>query len=319
MENDMFTTTTPPDVMLPAGDSAILMVLRILDKKNTIDQVKEVCATLASLVRSIKKRYPETSPSCIIGFGAQAWGKLFPDQPYPKELKPFKEIKGAKHTAPSTEGDLYFHIRATRMDVCYELAASITGLLEGVVESIDETHCFRYFDGRTIIGFVDGTENPEDEDAYHFSTIGNEDEYFTGGSYAFLQKYLHDINAWNQISTEDQEKTIGRKKFTDHELSDEEKPANAHNAVTNITDAEGNELKIMRANLPFANPSKGIYGTYFIGYSNTFTTTLRMLKNMFIGEPAGNYDRLLDFSKAVTGTLFFVPSPELLERLGEED
>lgn len=315
----MLTTTTAPDVMLPAGDSAILMVLRILDKENTTTKVKELCATLAALVRSIKKRYPESRASCIIGFGAQAWGKLFADHPAPKELKPFQEIKGAKHTAPSTEGDIFFHIRATRMDVCYELAASISSILEGAVESIDETHCFRYFDGRTIIGFVDGTENPENEEAFEFTTIGSEDEYFTGGSYAFLQKYLHDINTWNQTSTEDQEKTIGRKKFSDQELSDDEKPANAHNAVTNIADEDGNELKIMRANLPFANPSKGIYGTYFIGYSNTFTTTLRMLKNMFIGEPEGNYDRLLDFSKAVTGTLFFVPSPQLLEKLGEDD
>ena len=315
----MFTATTPPDVTLPAGESAILTVFRILDKESTITQVKEICATLAALVRSIKKRYPDSQPSCIMGFGAQAWGKLFPDQPYPKELKPFQEIKGAKHTAPSTEGDLYFHIRATRMDVCYELAAAISSTLDGVVESIDETHCFRYFDGRTIIGFVDGTENPENDDAFRFTTIGDEDEPFAGGSYAFIQKYLHNINIWNQTSTEEQEKAIGRKKFSDQELSDEEKPANAHNAVTNIEDSEGNELKIMRANLPFANPSKGIYGTYFIGYSNTFTTTLRMLKNMFIGEPVGNYDRLLDFSTAVTGTLFFVPSPKLLETLGEED
>lgn len=313
------TPSTPADVIQPPGDSAILIILRLLETDTSVDQVKDVCGSLAAFVRSLKKREPDGHISALMGFGAQAWGKLFPEQPYPKELKPFEEIKGDKHTAPSTPGDLYFHIRARRMDLCVELASEISTLLEGAVESIDETHCFRYFDGRTIIGFVDGTENPENEDANYFSMIGDEDETFKGGSYAFIQKYLHNMKGWNNISTEEQEKVIGRKKFSDIELSDEEKPANAHNAVTNISDENGEELKIMRANMPFANASKGEYGTYFIGYASTFTTTQRMLRNMFIGEPVGNYDRLLDFSTAVTGTLFFIPSPELLSELSGGD
>lgn len=310
---------TPPAVVLPPGEAAIFMVLALVDSATTTEQVQEVCGSLAAFVRSMGKREPDAQLSAVMGFGAEAWDKLFADQPKPKELTPFQEIKGAKHTAPSTPGDLYFHIRARRMDICYEIAAEISHLLEGAVKSIDEIHGFRYFDGRTIIGFVDGTENPENEDAYQFTMVGDEDPYFTGGSYAFVQKYLHNMQNWNAIPIEEQEKVIGRKKFSDIELSDDEKPVNAHNAVTNIADAEGNELKIMRANMPFANPSKGEYGTYFIGYANTFTTTERMLRNMFIGEPEGNYDRLLDFSTPVTGTLFFVPSPDLLEQLGGGD
>ncbi|UYZ85444.1 Dyp-type peroxidase [Entomomonas sp. E2T0] len=310
---------TPPDVILPPGESAIFMVFNLVDTATTVDQVKDVCGSLAALVRSMRKREPDGQGSCVMGFGAEAWGKLFPEQAYPKELKPFQAIKGDKHTAPSTPGDLYFHIRARRMDICFELASEISTLLEGAVVSVDETHGFRYFDGRTIIGFVDGTENPEGEDAYYFTSIGDEDKDFAGGSYAFIQKYLHNMKDWNGISTEEQEKVIGRRKFNDIELSDEEKPANAHNAVTNIADDDGNELKVMRANMPFANPSKGEYGTYFISYASTFTTTERMLRNMFIGEPVGNYDRLLDFSTAVTGTLFFIPSPSLLSELGGGD
>lgn len=310
---------TPFAVVLPPGEAAIFMILALKDTATTTEQVQDVCGHLAAFVRSMSKRYPDAQVSAIMGFGAEAWTTLFPDQASPKELKPFEAIKGAKHFAPSTPGDLYFHIRARRMDICYELAAEISHLLEGAVEPIDEVHGFRYFDGRTIIGFVDGTENPENEAAYQFTTIGDEDPNFKGGSYAFVQKYLHNMKAWNATSVEEQEKVIGRKKFSDIELTDQEKPANAHNAVTNIADDNGNELKIMRANMPFANPSKGEYGTFFIGYANTFTTTKRMLDNMFIGEPEGNYDRLLDYSTPVTGTLFFVPSPELLEALGGED
>ena len=126
------------------------------------------------------------------------------------------------------------------------------------------------------------------------------------------------MNKWDSLSTEEQEKVVGRRKFDDWELGDDEKPENAHNAVTNIEDKDGNELKIVRANMPFANPAKREFGTYFIGYANTFSTTRRMLENMFIGDPVGNYDSLLDFSTAVTGTLFFVPSFDLLESLSEE-
>ena len=161
---------------------------------------------------------------------------------------------------------------------------------------------------------MDGTENPAvDENPYHFAVIGDEDPDFIGGSYVFVQKYIHDMTTWNSLPVEAQEKVIGRHKYNDVELSDEEKPQNAHNAVTNI----GDDLTIVRANMPFANTSKGEYGTYFIGYASTFSTTHKMLENMFIGDPVGNTDRLLDFSTPITGTLFFAPSYDLLAKLGE--
>ena len=116
------------------------------------------------------------------------------------------------------------------------------------------------------------------------------------------------MGEWNALSTEDQEKVIGRRKLKDVDVSDDEKPANAHNAVSNI----GDDKKIVRGNMPFANTSKGEYGTYFIGYARYFSTTKKMLENMFIGDPVGNTDRLLDFSKPITGTLFFAPSYDLL-------
>jgi putative iron-dependent peroxidase len=307
----------PQDVTRAPGVSAIFMVYGLNENEDANNAVKDLCGEFAAIARSMRKRYPESNPSAVFGFGAEAWGRVFPNEPRPKELETFKEIKGAKHTAVSTKGDLFFHIRAQNMDVAYELAAIISSKLDGAVYHIDEVHGFRYFDGRTIIGFVDGTENPENDDAVSFGVIGDEDEYFKGGSYAFVQKYLHDMKAWGELPLREQEKVIGRRRYTDEELGEDVKPANAHNAVTNITDENGNELKIIRANMPFANPSKGEFGTYFIGYASSFSTTRKMLENMFKGEPEGNYDRLLDFSKPVTGTLFFVPSTELLEKLAE--
>ena len=297
------------------GENALFMVLGLQNTAEAHAKVKELCGTFAALVRSMRNRFPAHDISGVMGFGAESWGMLFPERSRPRELQVFQEIRGSKHIAVSTPGDLFFHIRAGRMDACYELSAMISEALRDAVTPIDEVHGFRYFDGRAIIGFVDGTENPESDEAMRFASIGDAEPEFEGGSYAFVQKYLHDMVAWNNLSTEEQEKAIGRHKYNDRELDDEEKPQNAHNAVTNISDSDGNELKIVRANMPFANPSKNEYGTYFIGYAGTFSTTLKMLENMFIGEPVGNTDRLLDFSTPVTGTLFFVPTFDQLEEL----
>ena len=109
-----------------------------------------------------------------------------------------------------------------------------------------------------------------------------------------------------------QEKIIGRKKLSDIELDDSVKPTNAHNALT-VIEENGQEIKIVRDNMPFGRPGHGEFGTYFIGYSRSPRTIEQMLENMFIGRPPGNYDRILDFSTAVTGNLFFVPTASFLD------
>lgn len=309
-----FHGNLPQDVTKRQGDNAIFIVYGLKNSPDTLDKVKDVCANFTALIRSMRNRFPNSQFSCTMGFGADAWKRLFPNENKPKELETFQEIKGDKYTAVSTPGDILFHIRGKQMGLCFEFASIIDQKLEGVVESLDETHGFRYRDGRAIIGFVDGTENPDvDESRYKFGLIGDEDPEFAGGSYVFVQKYIHDMIAWNALTVEEQEKVIGRHKYDDVELTDEEKPINAHNAVTNI----GDDFKIIRDNMPFANTSKGEYGTYFIGYASTFNTTRQMLVNMFIGNPQGNTDRLLDFSTPITGTLFFVPSYDIIDKLGE--
>jgi putative iron-dependent peroxidase len=277
--------------------------------------VRGLCGDLAGLLRAIGFRDLEGRLSCIMAFGSDAWDRLF-GAPKPKELHPFKEIRGVHH-AVATPGDILFHIRATRMDLCFELAAQIMSRLDGAVSTADEVHGFQYFDDRDLLGFVDGTENPVDQAAVDATLIGEEDAAFAGGSYVIVQKYLHDLAAWNAVPVEQQEKIVGRTKLSDIELDDATKPTYAHNALT-IIEEGGVELKIVRANMPFGEVGKGEFGTYFIGYCRTPRRIEQMLENMFVGKPPGNYDRLLDVSRAVTGTLFFVPTATFLEDVGPE-
>jgi putative iron-dependent peroxidase len=295
----------------PLTRAAIFLVVTVNSGADAVASVQSLCADLASLLRAVGFREPRENLSCIMGFESEAWDRLF-GEPRPAELHPFREFRAGSRHAVATPGDLLFHIRAERMDLCFELATHIMARLEGAVAPVDEVHGFRYFDSRDLLGFVDGTENPTGQEAADATIIGEEDPAFAGGSYVVVQKYLHDMAGWNALPTEAQERIIGRKKLSDIELDETVKPSWAHSALT-VIEENGREIKIVRDNMPFGQPGQGEFGTYFIGYSRSPRTIEQMLENMFIGRPPGNYDRILDFSRAVTGNLFFVPTAAFLE------
>jgi porphyrinogen peroxidase len=300
----------PQPVVAQLTRAAIFLVVTINSGKENEAAVRASCGDLAALQRAVGFRDLEGRLSCVMAFGSDAWDRLF-GAPKPKDLHSFREIRG-QHDAVSTPGDILFHIRSTRMDLCFELATQIMSRLGSAVSTADEVHGFKYFDDRDLIGFVDGTENPVDQAALDATIIGEEDGVFAGGSYVIVQKYLHDLNGWNALPIEEQERIIGRTKLSDIELDDALKPSSAHNALTTIIE-DGEQLEIVRDNMPFGDVGKGEFGTYFIGYARSPGRIEQMLENMFVGRPPGNYDRLLDFSRAVTGTLFFVPSANFLE------
>src|SRR3984893_11808777 len=301
----------PQTVVGPLTRAAIFLVVCIRPEQDNYATLRSFCADLSGLVRAVEFRDAEAGLTCVVGFGADAWDKLF-GSPRPAELHPFREIRSGGRHAVSTPGDILFHIRAKRPDLCFELAAQIMDNIGDVASVADEVHGFRYFDDRDVIGFVDGTENPRGDAAREAAIVGDEDPAFAGGSYVIVQKYLHDMKGWNALPVEVQERIIGRKKLSDVELDDAVKPSSAHNALTTIVE-DGKEIKILRENMAFGRAGQGEFGTYFIGYARSPRTTEQMLQNMFIGRPPGNYDRLLDFSRAVTGSLFFVPSLSFLE------
>lgn len=303
-------TPTPQPVLTPLTSSAIFLVATIDRGGETA--VHDLIPDLTGLQRAVGFRIPDASLASVVGIGSDAWDRLF-SGPRPAQLHPFRELTGPRHHAPSTAGDLMFHIRAREMDLCFEFASQVTERLRDVASVIDEVHGFKYFDERDLLGFVDGTENPTGDEARDAVTIGDEDPPFTGGSYVTVQKYVHDMRAWNALSIEDQERVFGRTKLQDIAMPDDIKPKSSHLALNVIEDEAGNELQILRDNMPFGRAGSDEYGTYYIAYSKTPDVTERMLRNMFLGDPPGNTDRVLDFSTALTGCLFFVPTADFLD------
>jgi porphyrinogen peroxidase len=300
----------PQPVLTPLSAAAIFLVVTVNPGGEAA--VRDLLGDVAALQRSVGFRVPGAGLAVVVGVGSDAWSRLF-SGPRPAELHPFRALSGAKHRAVSTPGDLLFHVRASRMDLCFEFVTQVMARLAGVVTPRDEVHGFRYFDERDLVGFVDGTENPTGPDAEAAAIVGGADPDFAGGSYVIVQKYLHDVRAWNALPVEEQERVIGRTKLSDIELPDEVKPINSHVALNTVVEPDGTERQILRANMPFGTAGAGEFGTYYIGYAASPSVTELMLTNMFIGRPPGNYDRILDFSTAVTGSLFFVPSADFLD------
>jgi putative iron-dependent peroxidase len=306
-------TIEAQSVDAPLTGSAIFLVVTV-DETKAAD-VRAVVAGLDDLVKTVGFRDLDSHLSCTVGVGARIWPALI-GSPLPIELHPFREFAGAVHTAIATPGDLLFHIRSDRRDLCFEFERLLLASLGDAVHVEDEVSGFRYFDMRDLLGFVDGTANPTGSALPVATLVGDEDPEHAGGSYVVVQKYLHDLTAWRALSTEQQEAVIGRTKPDNVELDDATSGQRSHKTLATIEDAEG-EHDILRDNMPFGSPGAGEFGTYFIGYSRRLAVIEQMLERMFIGVPAGLHDRILDVSTAKTGTTFFAPAASFLAGLDD--
>jgi putative iron-dependent peroxidase len=303
------TDVEPQAVLAPITEAAIFLVLTV--DPGGEDALRDLLPDVSGLQRSVGFRLPEGELTCVLGIGSALWDRLF-GAPRPAGLHPFRELVGPKRTAVATPGDLLLHIRAHRLDLCFELAQRLMDRARPFTRVVDEVHGFRSFDERDLLGFVDGTESLAGARARDV-VVGDEEPAFAGGSYVIVQKYVHDLEAWDRLTVEQQERVIGRTKLSDIELPDDVKPADSHVALTTITGPDGEERRIVRYNMPFGRVGSAEFGTYFIGYARTPDVTEQMLRNMFLGDPPGSYDRVLDVSTPLTGTLFFAPSAGFLD------
>lgn len=295
------------------SEAAIVLVMTVPDGQEKA--VRAALGDVTSIIRAVCFRYPDAVTTCVAGIGAHAWDRLFPGEAKPGGLHPFIELNGPAHHAPSTPGDLVFHIRGQRFDLCFELAHQLTLRLDGLAVVADELQGFRYFDERDLLGFVDGTESPTGIEADRTAYVA--DGPFAGSSYLIVQRYLHDLTSWERLTVEEQERVIGRHKLSDIEIPDDKKAPDSHVALNSITAPDGTDRQIVRENMPFGSVGSGTFGTYFIGYAADVTTIEEMLRHMFLGDPPGNHDRILDFSTAVTGSLFFIPTIDFLDAQGD--
>ena len=300
---------TAQSVILPLpSDHARFIVLRLKDL--TLEQLKEKLADLFNTRDRLITQHPHAQIKTAVAFGPELWAQLYSQTPAGfKQLQP---IEGA-FQMPVVPADVLIHIASARADICFALSQSFFEGIQDQVDVLDERVCFRYFDGRDMTGFIDGTENPQfPDDRAEVALLGEDAGIFEDGSFVFAQRYAHDLDKWKRLKVDAQEQVMGRTKLESIELDDEVKPDNAHVARTVVEDDEGEEMEILRHSLPYGD-GQGDQGLFFIAYTKDLTILDAMLERMFGTSGDGIHDRLLHFVTALDGAYYFAPSEELLE------
>lgn len=277
----------------------------------TLAAIRRAARRLPALTAETAERVGEPALTSALGIGAAFWPSLCGDR-RPAHLAPFEPVADGARQAPATPADLFLHIHSTRHDANFVLARAAMQLFGEAVRLVEEIHGFKHLGGRDLTGFVDGTENPQGEDRPAVALVGDEDPEFAGGSYVDIQRYVHALRRWEALEQAEQEAAVGRTKADDIELDDEVKPPSAHIARV-VIEEDGGELEILRHSLPYGTTAE--HGLYFVAYCRNPAPFRRMLERMVRRDGDGHYDRLLDFTRPVTGASFFTPSVEFLQGL----
>lgn len=290
------------------GNFALFVTMLVT--KDGAARVRRAAALLPGLTRGVADRLNEPALVSALGIGAEAWDAVT-GCAKPDGLLPFAPLADGPRVAPATAADLFLHIHSPRHDANLVLAREFLKALAGGATVVEEVMGYKHLGGRDLTGFVDGTENPEGDERAEVALVA--DGPFAGGSFVSLQRYVHDLSRWEKMPVSEQEGCIGRTKQDDQELEDDVKPPTAHIARVVIED-DGKELEVLRHSLPWGGTSEN--GLYFVAYCADPAPFRRMLESMVLRDGDGHCDRLLDFTRAVTGAAFFTPSADFLESLG---
>ncbi|MBK7977628.1 MAG: Dyp-type peroxidase [Deltaproteobacteria bacterium] len=294
-----------------AGPAAHFLVLSATDLARDAGRIAAKLATLGDIEGEVASVVPDAGLRSVVSFGAELWERVSPGV-RPRELRAFSPIGAGPLVAPATGGDVLLHVHANRTDAAFELARRVRVSLGELVRPLDEVAGFRYLDGRDLTGFIDGTENPAGDERPAAALIGDEDPSFAGGSYVTSHRYVHDLARWSAIPVAEQERIVGRTKPDSRELDDDVRPASSHVSRV-VIEEHGEELQILRHSFPYGTTSE--HGLLFIAYCRTLSTFEKMLHRMYGTSGDGAHDRLMEFTRAVSGGYFFAPSAERLRGL----
>jgi putative iron-dependent peroxidase len=222
-------------------------------------------------------------------------------------------VSGAIHPAPASEADLILHLRANRYDFLHEFAHKAVTEFAEWLEVVESVHCFDYHEGRDLIGFLEGSGNPAEPERAAVALVGDEDPDWAGGSYLHVQRYVHNLEQWERLPVRQQETVIGRTKIEGAPIAQEDRAKTAHLSRIAVTD-HGQAMRILRQSMPYGSPG-GEQGAMFCCYCRTPLHFERMLTRMIAPTSDGRVDLLLNFTRAVTGGAFFVPSVKKLKEL----
>ena len=280
-----------------------------------VDVAADAAAVASALARLNEPHVTAGGSNIVVGFGPDLWRRL--SESPPADLGDFQPIDGMHgHRAPSTQHDLWVWVHGTRVDDVLDTALAISEVFAPVAALADETECFVYHDSRDLTGFVDGSANPAPGAAGAVALIAD-GRPGAGGSHVIAQRWVHDLDSFNELDIEAQQNVIGRTKPDSVALPRDQRPADAHIMRAELLDDAGEEREIYRRSVPCGNVTER--GLYFLGFSCERGRFDGMLARMFGTSGDGIHDHLLEFTRAVTGAYYFAPSYEELAAVQSVD
>lgn len=242
-------------------------------------------------------------PNQVWGFAPSLFRRLA-DDAVPTDVHDFSGVSGPAGTAPATQHSIWLWAAGNSWEKIWRSCRAADSALSGVIAERSELRCFTAVDDRDTTGFIDGTENPGLDEALQVAL------YPDGGSAVLVQKWVHNLSAFEALPVPAQEAVFGRTKDASVQLPDDQMPPTSHVARNTIEDSHGNELHIYRRNTMFASLAET--GTMYIACANDPSRTDLMLARMFGATGDGLHDALTLFSTAVSGSYYWVPSMDSL-------
>jgi putative iron-dependent peroxidase len=250
----------------------------------------------------------------VLAFGPDLWRAMAP-RDVPDGLAAFEPVgRPGGHHAPASQHDLWLWINGSSQDVVFEHTRAAAAAIETVARLANEQVAFVHRDSRDLTGFIDGTANPSLLEAPGAALVPD-GQPGAGGSHVMVIRWVHDLDAFEALPVEEQERVFGRSKADSTELADDVKPPTAHIARVEIEDAAGVELPIYRRSVPYGNVAE--HGLYFVAFSADRSRFDTMLGRMFGVSGDGRHDRLMDFSRPVSGAFYYAPPLNLIANLPE--
>jgi len=208
---------------------------------------------------------------------------------------------GAGIEMPSTPAALWCWLRGEDRGELLHRSRRIEQVLMQDFILEDVLDGFLYGATLDLTGYEDGTENPKGDEALLAAIVQDQGQGMDGSSYVAVQQWVHDLDAFEDMSQTEQDRTFGRRKKDNEEIADA--PESAHVRRT-AQESFSPEAFILRRSMPWANDMDA--GLNFVAFGKSFAAYEALLNRM-MGHEDGVSDAIFTFTHPVTGNYFWCP------------